>query len=151
MKYVAKKNDEQHWGVVRGSKPDELTHWKYIKRYKKNGKWRYVYGDDKTHRDIKSNRDLAGISDKNYKYEQGIVDWATSALNERRRMGLSTDGSLERTIKIHKEKAKPFEETRDYYNAQADKIISKNSVKTLSKKQINKGKKKVESLLKRLR
>lgn len=66
-------------------------------------------------------------------------------------MGLSTDGSLERTIKIHKEKAKPFEETRDYYNTQADKIISKNSVKTLSKKQINKGKKKVESLLKRLR
>ena len=22
---------------------DELMHWKYIKRYKKNGKWRYVY------------------------------------------------------------------------------------------------------------
>lgn len=23
--------------------PDSLMHWKYIKRYKKNGKWRYIY------------------------------------------------------------------------------------------------------------
>ena len=133
-----------------GIEEDELTHWKYIKRYKKNGKWYYVYGDDKTHRDIKVNRELAEVSDKNYKYEQDIVNWATDSVNKRRNKGLSTDGSLERTIKIHKKKAKPFKETRDYYNAQADKIINNNSVKTLSKKQINKGKKKVESLLKRL-
>ena len=133
-----------------GIEEDELIHWKYIKRYKKNGKWHYVYGDDKTHRDIKVNRELAEVSDKNYKYEQDIVNWATDSVNKRRNKGLSTDGSLERTIKIHKKKAKPFKETRDYYNAQADKIINNNSVKTLSKKQINKGKKKVESLLKRL-
>ena len=60
-----------------GIEEDELTHWKYIKRYKKNGKWHYVYGDDKTHRDIKVNRELAEVSDKNYKYEQDIVNWAT--------------------------------------------------------------------------
>ena len=141
----------QYYAVNRsGIEEDELTHWKYIKRYKKNGKWCYVYGDDKTHRDIKVNRELAEVSDKNYKYEQDIVNWATDSVNKRRNKGLSTDGSLERTIKIHKKKAKPFKETRDYYNTQADKIINNNSVKTLSKKQINKGKKKVESLLKRL-
>lgn len=28
---------------------DELYHFKYIKRYKKNGKWRYVYADRATH------------------------------------------------------------------------------------------------------
>ena len=26
---------------------DELYHWKYIRKYKKNGKWRYVYKDNK--------------------------------------------------------------------------------------------------------
>ena len=26
---------------------DELYHWKYIRKYKKNGKWRYVYPNDK--------------------------------------------------------------------------------------------------------
>lgn len=26
---------------------DELCHWKYIRKYKKNGKWRYVYPNDK--------------------------------------------------------------------------------------------------------
>lgn len=33
--------------------PDELYHWKYIKRYKApDGSWRYVYGDEETHRSI---------------------------------------------------------------------------------------------------
>lgn len=26
---------------------EELYHWKYIRKYKKNGKWRYVYPNDK--------------------------------------------------------------------------------------------------------
>jgi hypothetical protein len=30
---------------------NDLTHWKYIKREKVNGKWRYYYKDDKTGRD----------------------------------------------------------------------------------------------------
>ena len=29
-----------------GQKQNELTHWKYIKREKKNGKWRYYYEDN---------------------------------------------------------------------------------------------------------
>lgn len=26
---------------------EELYHWKYVRKYKKNGKWRYVYPNDK--------------------------------------------------------------------------------------------------------
>ena len=32
----------------------ELYHWKYLKKYRKNGKWRYVYADKKTHDKIDS-------------------------------------------------------------------------------------------------
>ena len=37
MKYIIKRNND-----------DELMHWKYIRRYKKNGKWVYVYDGAKT-------------------------------------------------------------------------------------------------------
>lgn len=33
----------QYYAVVRSGQNDEIRHWKYIKKYKKNGKWRYVY------------------------------------------------------------------------------------------------------------
>lgn len=36
--------NKHYYAVVRsGQKNDELKHWKYIRKYKKNGKWRYVY------------------------------------------------------------------------------------------------------------
>ena len=35
------------WQYNNATYPDELYHWKYIKKYKKNGKWRYVYPNDK--------------------------------------------------------------------------------------------------------
>ena len=36
-----------------GQKQNELTHWKYIKREKKNGKWRYYYDRDSLKADVK--------------------------------------------------------------------------------------------------
>ena len=38
---------DHYYAVVRtGQKPnDEIRHWKYIKRVKKNGKWKYFYDD----------------------------------------------------------------------------------------------------------
>lgn len=36
-----------------GQKYNELTHWKYIKREKKNGKWRYYYDRDSLKADVK--------------------------------------------------------------------------------------------------
>lgn len=35
-----------YYSVERSRSNDELIHWKYIKRYKKNGKWVYVYEGD---------------------------------------------------------------------------------------------------------
>ena len=39
--------DNRYYAVIRsGQNPDdELHHWKYIKRIKKNGKWKYFYDD----------------------------------------------------------------------------------------------------------
>lgn len=34
---------EQYYAVVRTGSNDELKHWKYIKKKKVNGKWRYFY------------------------------------------------------------------------------------------------------------
>ena len=45
-----------------GQKQNELTHWKYIKRVKKNGKWRYYYDRDSLKRDIDN---AIGINAKN--------------------------------------------------------------------------------------
>ena len=36
-------NDTENYVLAKCSGSNELIHWKYIKRYKKNGKWRYVY------------------------------------------------------------------------------------------------------------
>lgn len=52
--------------------PDELYHFKYIKRIQgPDGKWRYYYGDRNTHRNIQQNmvraKDLYRASDKEAK------------------------------------------------------------------------------------
>lgn len=44
-----------------GQKDNELTHWKYIKKVKKNGKWRYYYDKDSLKRDVDN---AIGISAK---------------------------------------------------------------------------------------
>lgn len=41
-------------GSFREIKDDELMHWKYIKREKVNGKWRYWYDADSLKKDVKS-------------------------------------------------------------------------------------------------
>lgn len=41
-------------GSFREIKDDELMHWKYIKRKKVNGKWRYWYDVDSLKKDVKS-------------------------------------------------------------------------------------------------
>ena len=35
------------WQYNNTTYPDELYHWKYSRKYKKNGKWRYAYPNDK--------------------------------------------------------------------------------------------------------
>lgn len=38
----------EYKAVYEANPSTELTHWKYTKREKVNGKWRYYYDDDKT-------------------------------------------------------------------------------------------------------
>lgn len=44
------------WGVYRGAvnlnNPEDIQHWKYIKKYRTGDKWRYVYADEQTHNSI---------------------------------------------------------------------------------------------------
>lgn len=74
-----------YYAVTRSKKNDELQHWKYVKKYKKNGKWRYVYNVGTTGDQINGKitspyreytkiqdvlgfdeRDAAGIAEVNY-------------------------------------------------------------------------------------
>lgn len=56
---------------------DELMHFKYLKRYKVHGKWRYVYGDRSVHDVIKYYNDK---SDSNLREAQKHYE---QAANER--------------------------------------------------------------------
>ena len=57
---------------------DELMHYKYVKRVKVNGKWRYYYADSKTG----ESKDVLGYgkqdallrAKRNYKYAEGQAD-----------------------------------------------------------------------------
>lgn len=42
-----------YYAVHRSKPDDELTHWKYIKRIKKNGKWKYYYDKEAAEKDSK--------------------------------------------------------------------------------------------------
>lgn len=88
---------DQYYAVIRtdpNKKKDELQHWKYIKKYKKNGKWRYVYNVGSTGEKIDGQiaspyreysklqdilgydeRDAAAIANTNYKrkYENAVA------------------------------------------------------------------------------
>ena len=133
------KNDEQHWGVVRGSKPDELTHWKYIKRYKKNGKWRYVYNvgttGDKINGETESpyreysklqdmlgydERDAAAISDVKYRRKQ------ENAMNYNHSQGENSSYSQMKSDRYFKEAERlgkrASEDMQRYYKTPIGKI-----------------------------
>lgn len=47
---------------------DGLKHWKYIRRYYRNGKWRYVYADRSTHNKLKGMKYDADITKENLDY-----------------------------------------------------------------------------------
>lgn len=78
--------EEKYYAVVRSGQNDDLTHWKYVKKYKKNGKTRYVYNVGSSGSTINGQkesglreysklqdilgydeRDAAGIAETNYK------------------------------------------------------------------------------------
>ena len=83
-----------YYAIVRSKKKnDELQHWKYVKKYKKNGKWRYVYNVGTTGQRINGEldpsyreytrlqdllgydeRDAAAIAEYNYRHAMNNAD-----------------------------------------------------------------------------
>lgn len=46
---------QHHCAIIRKAQSNnELTHWKYIKKVKKNGKWRYYYDKESRIKDMKN-------------------------------------------------------------------------------------------------
>ena len=59
---------------------DVLMHWKYIKRVKKNGKWRYYYDEESLKRDIK---DKLGY-DERERFQKATTQYEKAAKNAKK-------------------------------------------------------------------
>lgn len=80
----------EYRAVTKEDPNKDLTHWKYIKRYKgSDGKWKYVYADKKLHKEIddkESESDLKYQLAKEYekkKEEMVVKDWSDVSEYER--------------------------------------------------------------------
>ena len=62
---------KRYYAVVKRTKPsDELRHWKYVKREKKNGKWVYYYNEDlKSKSGLNTRADLKEAENNREMYE----------------------------------------------------------------------------------
>lgn len=134
---------------------DELKHWKYIKKKKVNGKWRYYYDDSElskfdrgaTVTTEKINKYGTKVT-KTTKYEQtdDLFDKGNQSTRVTGNLGSSSFDNTE-TIKYQGKLSRSIAKGEKYIY---DKFLSgKNKSKTLSKakKSINKGKKKLAKLL----
>ena len=62
----------EYRAVTKEDSKNELAHWKYIKKYKKDGKWKYVYYQQNLDDDLKrANERVARARDKAMKYNSG--------------------------------------------------------------------------------
>lgn len=55
----------EYRGVSKCDSSSEMTHWKYVKREKKNGKWSYQYGDERPKNIVKymQSHEPGGVTD----------------------------------------------------------------------------------------
>lgn len=135
---------------------DCLMHFKYIKRYRENGKWRYIYPGSKTinavKRDIKETadaigdkvRDVAGVDEKKYlqatqKWLENSEDRLTKASNERKAASenhrratdnVILDNSAGNRDKLSWARAELVETSRNEAHAQSDYNKKKAQVNT---------------------
>ena len=115
---------------------DELQHWKYIKRYKKpNGEWGYVYADKETHKTINSKLKEADSYNDSAKF-----------FEERRKETNVVDKAGVRAWKMRNEAQQYNRQKAIDAENDALWLISQNSISTISKKTINRGKRFVEKL-----
>lgn len=133
--------------VVKTCNDDELMHWKYIKRYRKNGKWVYVYADQKTHGDIT-------IAKRNViKAEESAEHWKKAANRNKERENFFDKVEDKEDARRAYEYAKKYE-LEDLGDALAnarkvEQLISDNSIDSLIEKQIDRAKNWVNNFLNR--
>ena len=153
------KNDSiYHSNVYVGKEyNDGIYHWKYIKRYKKNGKWVYEYDKTSTaykaYQDAKSGR---GINDRAKEYETKMIKSAMGAVGaESDKKYADKNKNYEKYYRADKTResehnmAKEYEKERDAASSLGYKLAySVTKLVESSKKQINKGKKSIRKLFK---
>ena len=84
----------EYKAVIKSDPSKELTHWKYIKREKVNGKWRYYYDKDAVKKDVNYVKQEASRSAQNVKY-----DVADTALKYRQNTADNVGEYLGSTVK----------------------------------------------------
>lgn len=146
------------------SDDDFLCHFKYIRRYKVDGKWRYVYADKDTHKKI--NKDKGAIAER-----INIISDEVKKENERTKYWLDELGAIKTGPSHDKnEKDKRLEKTydkieRDRYVTDLKRfadasvltgylddykeLIEKNSVKTLATAKLDKAKNFVKNIFRK--
>lgn len=153
---------EQYYAVERVAPSDELQHWKYIKKKKINGKWRYYYdtsqldkfnyGDKETSvkrytKEYTNEADLVKTT-KTYKKSKSLFDKKTTTKEYAGRKS-----SLGREYTVFDKKVEYKQGKLSRLQAKAEKwvfntfIKQKNKKKVSDKKLIDKGKKFVGDLL----
>lgn len=70
-----KKMENRYYGVTFTREKEELRHWKYIKKKKINGKWRYYYKNDlgKTDYLTEEQEELTNYKDRKSEFRNGKV------------------------------------------------------------------------------
>ena len=117
---------------------DELYHYKYVKRYQVDGKWRYVYADKDTHKSIiESKNNIKTYYDRAQDAKKNLIsdakDYAFAkefARNDQRRESARDFYSKSFDIDRYwiNENNKRWRESKYDY----DRLTSANSVKTLA-------------------
>lgn len=131
---------------------DGIKHWKYIKKYKgSNGKWRYVYADKNTHKNI--SKDLS-IAD-NYRYDeeenQRKSDYYFSVYEQSKKDDPAFARKMLTNSVEYQSQAYRDSGEADIRELSAYAAIYKNSISSLSRERIEAGKRAVSKLLEKLK
>lgn len=134
----------EKWGIGRGAKrvelaDDELMHWKYIERYKRNGKWVYVYANEDTHKKIHNHL-------RDAKLDRRSAEFFKKRAAE---TDIMKKGGPD-AYKLRREAQRNYENTARTHENEAIWLIEHNTISALSKKKIDKAKAWVEDLFKEI-
>lgn len=80
----------------------ELRHWKYIKKYKHNGKWVYVYDDSELQKANKEmtvvKKDGSNTFTSSYSNRKGLLDRETTSLSGNKLTSKHEIGAISRAV-----------------------------------------------------